>query len=217
MSERPPSETMKRTIRLSLILALALVSPTFAADLNVQVLRVVDGDTIRVCLLEPAPEILRVNLVRLRGCDAPELHDQRPELRDKAQSARSWIAGRVHVGDKLRLEDVKRDKYGRFLATVRVSGQDLAQGLIAAGLAKTYDGGRRSWYGAPPVAQESKDGRLDHAPCPLFQLPPRMGNKCPRQRPLRLVRGACRADSGRRNALRAVRLSPRQWCTGRHD
>jgi endonuclease YncB( thermonuclease family) len=136
---------MKRTLLLSLVLALAFVSPTFAADLNVQVLRVVDGDTIRVCLLEPAPEILRVNLVRLRGCDAPELHDQRPELRAKAEQARAWIAGRVHVGDALTLEDVQRDKYGRFLATIRVNGQDLAQSLIAAGLAKAYDGGRRSW------------------------------------------------------------------------
>lgn len=145
MSGWPPSETMKRAILLSLILALAFVTPTFAADLNVQVLRVVDGDTIRVRLLETAPEILRVNLVRLRGCDAPELHDQRPELRAKAQAARSWIAGRVHVGDALTLEDLQRDKYGRFLATVRVDGQDLAQGLIEAGLAKSYDGGRRSW------------------------------------------------------------------------
>jgi endonuclease YncB( thermonuclease family) len=136
---------MKRAILLSLILALAFVSPTLAADLNVQVLRVVDGDTIRVCLLEPAPEILRVNLVRLRGCDAPEIHDQRPELRAKAEAARTWIARRVHVGDALTLEDVKRDKYGRFLATIKIDGQDLAQGLIAAGLAKSYDGGRRSW------------------------------------------------------------------------
>lgn len=132
--------------RLALtILLLALATSAFAADLAVTVVRVVDGDTIRVRVIEPTPEILRDNSVRLRGVDAPELHDKRLYLRVKAQAAKAWLSERVREGDVLTLIDVKKDKYGRLLATVKVNGQDLAQGLIAAGLAKAYDGGKRSW------------------------------------------------------------------------
>jgi endonuclease YncB( thermonuclease family) len=119
--------------------------PAFGADLTVKVIRVVDGDTLRVRLVDPAPEILRVHLVRLRGVDAPELHDQRTEIRAKAKAAKAWLDARVHDDDELILIDVEKDKYGRLLASVRVGGQDLALGLIEAGLAKPYDGGKRSW------------------------------------------------------------------------
>jgi len=136
---------MKRLILFVIFFALATSAQ--AADLRVTVLKVVDGDTIRVQLAgcDCIPEILREHLVRLRGVDAPELHDPRPELRVLAGTATLWVATRVHVGDQLVLVDVERDKYGRLLASIVVDGQDLSQGLIAAGLAKKYDGGRRSW------------------------------------------------------------------------
>jgi micrococcal nuclease len=38
-----------------------------------------------------------------------------------------------------------RDRYGRTLARVAVGGADLGEALIAAGLARRWDGRRRPW------------------------------------------------------------------------
>ncbi|WP_290897841.1 thermonuclease family protein [Hoeflea sp.] len=40
----------------------------------------------------------------------------------------------------------RTDRYGRTLACVYADGRDVAKALIAAGLARPYDGGRREGW-----------------------------------------------------------------------
>ncbi|MFQ5958217.1 MAG: thermonuclease family protein, partial [Alphaproteobacteria bacterium] len=83
--------------------------------------------------------------VRLAGVDAPELHGACPRERALAKAARALVVGTVD-GARVTLRDIRHDKFGgRVLARVRTAaGEDLAAMLVAAGLARAYDGGERA-------------------------------------------------------------------------
>jgi endonuclease YncB( thermonuclease family) len=116
--------------------------PTLAAT----VVRVVDGDTVRVRLLDPMPDLFKYQSIRLRHCDTPELRDKRPEMAALARDAREFVKARIAPGMRLTLSDVGRDKYGgRLVAVINVEGADLCRSLLDAGLAVPYEGGRKTW------------------------------------------------------------------------
>ena len=113
---------------------------------NVQ--RVIDGDTLEV----EVPVWLGVDLttkVRLRGIDAPELHGRCPREKDLAAQAKRRLEQETTA--QVRLTDVEGDKYyGRVEADVATlpDGLDLSEAMIASGLARPYDGGKRGgWCG----------------------------------------------------------------------
>ena len=113
-----------------------------------QVLRVIDGDTFdaRVRIW---PGMEAVTRVRLRGADAPEMKARCDAERRKAVAARDALARMLDAG-AVGIRDVTRDKYGgRVDANASAAGTaDIGDALIALGLARRYDGGRRqSWCG----------------------------------------------------------------------
>ncbi len=117
-----------------------------AGPIHALVVRVVDGDTVEVDAQIWLGQKVRT-LVRLTGVDAPELKGACPQERALAQSAREHLALRLAEGTA-ELVDVTYDKFGgRVLARILApDGTDLAQSLLAAGLARAYQGGRRlSW------------------------------------------------------------------------
>lgn len=90
-------------------------------------LRVIDGDTVRV-RLGPGP----IN-VRLHAVDAPELGQ--PGGRD----ARDALARRLPVGRAVELDVIDQsDGYGRMVARVRVDGDDMNAWLVRSGNAFVY-------------------------------------------------------------------------------
>lgn len=110
------------------------------------VLGVVDGDTIDVTI-DYGFRLRQDHRVRLAGIDAPEVNAAGPE----GERARDWLRARLPVGAPVELVTFKpKDKYGRFLATVwRVDSEGRTEldsvnaQLVAAGLARPYDGGAR--------------------------------------------------------------------------
>jgi len=105
--------------------------------------KVVDGDTIAVRVTVWLDLDIRV-LVRIRGIDAPELKGACAYEKAQAQRATAALARLVGDGTVL-LTAVEGDKYfGRVLADVTApDGSDVAAALIAAGMARRYEGGRR--------------------------------------------------------------------------
>ena len=98
-----------------------------------------DGDTLKV---DGA-------VIRIVGIDAPETHPPRCEseavlgVRAAARLA-GWLSEGpfeiVAVGER------PTDRYGRNLRDIRRNGRSVGDDLIAAGLARSYDGhARRSW------------------------------------------------------------------------
>lgn len=138
-----------------LVLLLAGVSSSRAgAPLDgpvvADVVRVVDGDTLKVSARVWLGQRLET-LVRLAGIDAPELHGRCPTERQMALQARAML--KSAAGGSVLLYDIKNGKYaGRVVARVTSpGGRDLASELLAAGLARSYDGGARgSWCDRAP-------------------------------------------------------------------
>jgi len=119
--------------------------------LSAQVLRVLDGDTLEVRAQIWLGQAVTTR-VRLAGVDAPELSGKCPDEKALAARARAFLSARIGAAadapGQVVLRDVRYGKFaGRVLARVETPrGEDLAGGLISAGLARPYSGRRRqSW------------------------------------------------------------------------
>ncbi len=138
---------------LALILTLAGAArggERLAGPVPAVVTEVVDGDTLEVRARIWLGQELAIR-VRLAGIDAPEAGSRCAEERALALRARAFLAERLvpAPGDPppvVRLRDIRNGKYaGRVLARVEApAGFDLGAALLAAGLARRYDGSRRA-------------------------------------------------------------------------
>lgn len=120
----------------TLLLALCVVSGGAHARTDC---RAIDGDTITCGKIH----------IRIVNVDTPELgaHARCPAEAELAERARRFTAEQL-AGSKVEIRpDPKRphDRYGRTLARVTVDGIDLGEALVAAGLAREWDGRRRTW------------------------------------------------------------------------
>lgn len=139
---------MIRKFIKSLLLAVLLCSPALAAgeygDVIVsQVTSIYDGDTI-ICTIKGWPAIIgeRVS-VRIKDIDTPELDDERQDIKERARLAKVFTVTKVRAAKVIELRNMQRDKYFRILADVYLDGKSLGEMLIAEGLAKEYDGGKK--------------------------------------------------------------------------
>lgn len=102
--------------------------------------RIIDGDTIEV----------EGETVRILNIDAPELHHSGCDAEKRlAVLARKRVRELIGDGSALTLlrGDGNRmtDRHGRTLARVLVNGADIGDALVADGLARPWEGKRRSW------------------------------------------------------------------------
>jgi micrococcal nuclease len=117
------------------------------------VVEVVDGDTLRVRARIWLDQDVTTS-VRLAGVDAPEMHGACRREREIARRAQAFVASQLAPagdhGASVRLRDLRYGKYARrVIARVETAaGLDLGAALLAAGLARPYDGGARAgWCG----------------------------------------------------------------------
>ena len=129
-----------------------------AGPLPARVVSVLDGDTLDVRVHIWLGQDLNIR-VRLAGIDAPELKGKCSREKELARRARAYLLARLDPENDeaaaVRLREVRYGKFaGRVLARVEtLDGADLGQGLVAAGLARAYDGRRRaSWCEATGTA-----------------------------------------------------------------
>lgn len=101
-----------------------------------------DGDTISVEVTVWVDQVLTTS-VRVEGIDTPEIRGKCPEERVLAIKAKDRVFELVSPG--LTLKDVRWGKYARRVVAdvYLVSGERLADVLIAEGLGRFYDGGTR--------------------------------------------------------------------------
>lgn len=137
--------------RFLAIVTLLLLVPADAAARDVAerhswpVVGVKDGDTVAV-EIPGLPPALNPVAVRLRGVDAPESGGRAKCAAERALAARATAFTRQAIEHAHRIEFAALgwDKYGgRIDAEIWIDDRSLAEQLIAAGLARPYDGGRR--------------------------------------------------------------------------
>jgi endonuclease YncB( thermonuclease family) len=121
----------------------AEVRDVLAGPVPAEVVSILDGDTIGVRAHIWLGQELATH-VRLTGIDAPELHGKCARERRLAAAARDFLAQQL-VERRVTLTEVQVDKYGgRVRARVTTDrGEDVADALLRAGLARPYGGGAR--------------------------------------------------------------------------
>lgn len=110
-----------------------------------ELISIVDGDTLMVAA-KPWPQQTISVSVRIRGVDAPEMKSRCADARARARAAKDALASMsVAAGARLSLSSISGDKYfGRVVADVIFAdGRDAAAELLAAGMVRPYDGGRK--------------------------------------------------------------------------
>ena len=108
---------------------------------------VIDGDTFAAAV-QLGDDINVAVRVRILNIDTPEINGNCTSEIKMAYLAKDRLAEMLPVGVAVDLQNVKDDKYlGRIDANVIMSdGRDVGDILIAEGLARKYDGGKRlSW------------------------------------------------------------------------
>lgn len=115
---------------------------------DAQVLNVVDGDTVDVSL-DLGFDVHMTHRLRLHGINAPELHSKNPAEKAAGQKAQEALKGLLakdpaHSAPVIveTIQD-KAEKFGRFLARIKVGTIDVNAEMIRLGHAKPYDGGKR--------------------------------------------------------------------------
>jgi endonuclease YncB( thermonuclease family) len=130
--------------------ALAFLSTSAGADTGSwRIVEVYDGDTVYAEIAELPPTLRRVGL-RLAGIDAPEIGGR---ARCQAERARAVLARdfvQRALAGAIVIKPIGWDKYGgRVDVEIFADGASLADQLVAAGLARRYDGKskRLGWCG----------------------------------------------------------------------
>jgi micrococcal nuclease len=109
-----------------------------------QLLRVVDGDTIDLCV-DLGFNVLTRQRFRIAGIDAPEIYGVSKDSEEYARgqeakrAVESWF---LQIGDTCIIKSqkaLKQGKYGRWIADVyNDQGASLSSYLLETGLASTY-------------------------------------------------------------------------------
>ena len=100
-----------------------------------------DGDTCTISIPSLPPVFGDRLPIRLAGIDTPELGSACVHERMLAVRARNVLRSRLLAAQRVEIDLLARDKYFRVLALIRADGVDLADALLAAGLAHPYGGG----------------------------------------------------------------------------
>ena len=133
---------------VALFAAFLTAAPAWAADYDWPVVRVIDGDTVKVDASADMPLELASLAVRLRGVDTPET--QRPKCereRRAGEAATAFAKRRIAEAGRVPVRNPQWGKWGgRVVACLILDGRSLSETLIAAGHGRAYARGkRRGW------------------------------------------------------------------------
>lgn len=123
---------MKKTYLFLLIFV--FVSPAWGNTYqNVQVKRIVDGDTVDIAV-EIWPRLAQAARIRIDGIDTPELKSRSQCERVLAKQAKYFVEGFLEGGKTYELYTVgKLDAFGRAMGDIAVDGEWLSMALEKAG------------------------------------------------------------------------------------
>lgn len=130
--------------KLTLVIALFFCFTAHAAekvytqDFVATIVSIYDGDTITVDI-DGLPEVFSKAIgIRVYGVDTPEIKGPH---KAEAIKARDFVRGICPIGSKVKLTNIRRDKYFRLDADVVCSGKSVGEELLKLGMGKAYFGG----------------------------------------------------------------------------
>ena len=143
---------MSRSLKIILILcAILLILPSLSIAGQLRVVRVTDGDTIKVAI--NGMEII----VRLVGIDAPERGKKKNAPgQPYSRKATKYLASLV-LNKTITIKEYGTDRYKRILGVVFVNGTNANLEMVKAGLAEVYRGRQPRWLNIK-IYQEAEAG-----------------------------------------------------------
>ena len=108
-----------------------------------RIVRVIDGDTF-VSSVDMEPRFDDEVSIRIGGVDCPEIKGETKLERELAQEAKRYLEDKLKRSRSIELKGSRRDMYGgRYRGPVYIDGKCIAKELIAEGLGRVYNGGKR--------------------------------------------------------------------------
>jgi len=124
---------------------------TYGEVIVSKIVNVYDGDTFHADI-DGWPDICGKNIgIRVSGIDTPEMHDKDELVKLRAIKAKSYARNILETANEIKLVNMKRDKYFRINAEVKVDGHDFSQMMLDSGFAKKYDGGTKEEFTAEEI------------------------------------------------------------------
>ena len=118
-----------------------------------------DGDTITFDIAGVHPLLGNNIKVRLAGIDTPEVRTKDKCEKAAGKNAKQIVATLLRKAKRIDLEDVRRGKYFRIVANVKVDGQSVTELLLSRGMGYPYDGGKKrkiNWCGGKSMLRAIK-------------------------------------------------------------
>ena len=123
------------------------MSEPFTYRLDIDSISVYDGDTIKCDIDLGFSIILRKQSVRSLGINCPEIRTKDEREKALAYEARDQLRHILEDAEVIALQSHGKGKIGRILGTLFADGKNVNDMMIDLGLARAYDGGKRSsWF-----------------------------------------------------------------------
>ena len=123
------------------------MSEPFTYRLDIDSITVYDGDTIKCDIDLGFSIILKKQSVRSLGINCPEIRTKDEREKALAYEARDQLRHILEDADVIALQSHGKGKFGRILGTLFADGKNVNDMMIDLGLARSYDGGKRSsWF-----------------------------------------------------------------------
>ena len=123
------------------------MSAPFTYRLDIDSITVYDGDTIKCDIDLGFSIILRKQSVRSLGINCPEIRTKDEREKALAYEARDQLRHILEDAEVIALQSHGKGKFGRILGTLFADGKNVNDMMIDLGLARPYDGGKRSsWF-----------------------------------------------------------------------
>ena len=123
------------------------MSEPFTYRLDIDSISVYDGDTIKCDIDLGFSIILKKQSVRSLGINCPEIRTKDEREKALAYEARDQLRHILEDAEVIALQSHGKGKFGRILGTLFADGKNVNDMMIDLGLARAYDGGKRSsWF-----------------------------------------------------------------------
>lgn len=131
---------------LKILFTLALLCASVFADYNAKVVKIIDGDTIKILTDEN-----RLITIRLYGIDAPE------KLQPYSKAAKKILNEKI-AAKIVTIKDFGSDRYKRRVAKVFLDGEDIDKFMVRNGYAWAFTKYSRDYTDDEEYAREHKFG-----------------------------------------------------------
>ena len=123
------------------------MSKPFIYRISKDTIDVYDGDTFKCDIDLGFSIILKKQAVRLSGINCPELRTKDKREKALGYEAKEKLIEILDEASEITLQSLGKGKFGRVISICYADGYNVNDMMVESGLARPYDGGKRSsWF-----------------------------------------------------------------------